>query len=66
MKPNIGSLDRTLRILAAVVIIALYFTHVVTGTMGLVLLVVAAILILTATVSFCPIYAPFKFNTIKK
>lgn len=66
MKPNIGSLDRTLRILAAVVIIVLFFTHVVTGTIGLVLLVVAAILILTATVSFCPIYAPFKFNTIKK
>ena len=65
-KPNMGSLDRIIRILAAVGIIALYFTNVVTGTVGLVLLVVAAVSILTGFISFCPLYEPFKFSTLKK
>jgi len=66
MKPNMGSLDRTLRILAAVGIIALYFTHVVTGTFGLMILAVAAVFLLTGFVSFCPLYAAFNFSTLKK
>ncbi|MBP6311614.1 MAG: DUF2892 domain-containing protein [Flavobacteriales bacterium] len=66
MKPNMGSLDRTIRILAAVGIIALYFANVITGTIGLLALAFAAIFLLTGFVSFCPLYAPFKFSTRKK
>ena len=65
MKPNMGSLDRTLRILAAVAIAALYFTNVISGTVGVVLLILAAVFLITGFVSFCPLYAPFKITTRK-
>lgn len=66
MKPNMGSLDRTIRILAAVAIGVLYFANVISGTVGIVLLIVAAIFLLTGFMSFCPLYAPFGFSTRKE
>ena len=66
MIPNMGSMDRTIRILAAVAIAALYFANVITGTLGVVLLIIAAVFLITGFVSFCPLYAPFKFSTRKK
>ncbi len=65
MKPNMGSMDRTIRIIAAVIIAALYFTNVITGAVGTVLLILAGVFLLTSFVSFCPLYAPFKFTTRK-
>ena len=66
MKQNMGSLDRIIRVLLAIVFIILYFTGVVTGTLGIILLVLAGIFILTSLVSFCPLYVPFKLSTRKK
>ena len=63
MKKNMGSADRIIRVLAAVVLIALYFGNVVTGTLGIVLLVVAGVFIATSLVSFCPMYLPLGLNT---
>jgi hypothetical protein len=56
MKPNMGSMDRTIRIIAAVIIAALYFTNVITGAVGTVLLILAGVFLLTSFVSFCPLY----------
>lgn len=66
MKPNMGSTDRILRALVAVVIAILYFTGTITGTLGIVLLVLAAVFLLTSVVSFCPLYAPLGITTCKK
>lgn len=66
MKPNMGTLDRVLRIAVAVVIAALYFTGRIPGTLGIVLLVVAAVFALTGLVSFCPLYPMLGINTRKK
>ena len=66
MKKNMGSVDKTIRILLAVLFVALYFTNVVTGTWGIVLLVLAAIFVLTSLVSFCPLYPLFGMSTCKK
>ena len=66
MTQNMGSLDRVIRVLLAIVFIILYFTGVVTGTFGIILLVLAGIFILTSLVSFCPLYVPFKLSTRKK
>lgn len=66
MKPNMGSMDRTIRIIAAVAIAALYFANVITGTLGIVLLLLAAVFLITGFVSFCPLYAPFKISTRKE
>jgi hypothetical protein len=66
MKPNMGTEDRILRVVAAIVIAILYFTHVISGTVAIVLLVLAAVFILTSLVSFCPLYAPFGLSTRRK
>ncbi len=66
MKKNMGSLDRIVRILVALVIGILYFTNIISGTWVIVLLVVAAIFLLTGFVSFCPLYLPFGISTAGK
>ena len=43
MKKNMGSTDKVVRVLLAIVFAALYFTGVVSGTLGIVLLVFAAV-----------------------
>jgi hypothetical protein len=63
MKKNMGNADRTIRIIAAIVFAALYFTGTITGTWGIVLLVLGAVFVLTSLVSFCPLYAVFGMNT---
>ena len=60
-----GSTDRIVRILAAIAFAVLYFTGTVTGTAGLVLLILGAVFLLTSFVSFCPLYAPFGISTCK-
>jgi hypothetical protein len=66
MKPNMGTTDKILRIAAAVLIAILYFTNVISGTLGIVLLVLAAVFVLTSLVSFCPLYPVIGMNTKKK
>ena len=66
MKTNMGSADRVLRILVAIVIIGLYFTDVISGTLAIIGLVLAGIFILTSFLSFCPLYFPFGISTKKK
>ena len=56
MRKNLGSIDRVLRVLLAVVFAVLFFTKVVTGTLGIILLVLGVVFLLTSVVSFCPIY----------
>ena len=63
MKKNMGSVDRIVRVVLAAVLAVLFFTKVVTGTIGIVLLALAAIFLLTSVVSFCPLYAPFGIST---
>ncbi|GAB4332584.1 MAG: hypothetical protein Kow00127_24330 [Bacteroidales bacterium] len=66
MKANMGSTDRILRLIAGIVLAILYFTNVITGTLGIVLLVVAAVFILTSLVSYCPLYPLLGMNTKEK
>ncbi len=66
MKKNMGTIDKSVRIVLAIVAVVLFFTHVVTGVLGIVLLVVAGIFVLTSLISFCPLYWPFGINTGKK
>ncbi len=63
MKKNMGSADRIVRLLITAVIAYLYFTNAVTGTLGLVLLIIATVFAITSFVSFCPLYAIFGLNT---
>lgn len=63
MSPNMGTLDRTVRILLAVGIGFLYFTGRIGGTLGIVLCIVAVVFVLTSFVGRCPAYLPFGFST---
>jgi uncharacterized membrane protein YobD (UPF0266 family) len=66
MKKNMGTVDSIIRILIAAVIITLYVTNVITGTMAIVLFALAIVFILTGFIRFCPLYLPFGINTCKK
>jgi hypothetical protein len=66
MKKNMGIADRIIRILIAAVVVILFATNVISGTLGIILLVVAGIFVLTSFVSFCPLYLPFGISTCKK
>lgn len=63
MKKNMGSVDKIIRLLIAAVVAILFFTNVITGTFGIVLLVLAAVFVITSLISFCPLYALVGLNT---
>ena len=65
MKPNMGKADRIIRSALALAVLALYFTGRISGTMAIVLGVIAVVFLLTSFVAWCPAYAPFGFSTRK-
>ncbi len=66
MKKNMGSTDRVIRTVVAIIFAALYFTNTITGTAGLVLLALAAVFLFTSFISFCPLYLPFGISSCKR
>jgi len=63
MKKNVGSTDQIVRYVLALLFVVLYFTGVVSGTLGIVLLVLAVVFAVTAYLNFCPIWLVLKVNT---
>ena len=63
MKKNMGTADRIIRLVIAAIIGILYFTNIITGTIGLVLLVLSVVFVLTSLISFCPLYTIFGLKT---
>lgn len=61
-----GSADRIIRVIIAAIMVALYFTGTITGTLGIVLITLSAVFALTSLVSFCPLYLPFGLSTLRK
>jgi len=66
MKANMGSIDKAVRVLLALAIVALYYTGQLNGIAATILLVLAGIFILTSFVGVCPLYLPFGISTRKK
>lgn len=66
MKTNMGTVDRTIRIILALVFSILYFTGTVTGTLGTVLLVLGGIFLMISVLGYCPFYTLLGINTCKK
>ncbi len=58
-----SELDKVLRVLAAAVVVVLNFMGTIGGTLATVLMSLAAILLLTTLINFCPLYALFKVST---
>ncbi|HMT73569.1 MAG TPA: DUF2892 domain-containing protein [Chitinophagaceae bacterium] len=63
MKPNMGNVDRIIRVIFAAVLAYLYFSGTVTGTLGLVLVILGGVFVLTSLISFCPLYTLVGINT---
>jgi hypothetical protein len=66
MSTNMGGADRIIRIILALVFGALYFTGNVTGTLGIVLLVIGGVFLATSAIGFCPLYKIVGLNTCPK
>ena len=58
-----GTADRIIRVIIAAIVGVLYFTGTISGTFGIILLVLAGVFVLTSLISFCPIYAPLGIKT---
>lgn len=65
MKKNVGSADKLIRLIIAVVLVMLYVTGVVSGTLGIIFLILAAVLVITSLISFCGLYPLLGINTCK-
>lgn len=63
MKKNMGPVDRIVRIILAAVFAALYFTNTVSGTLGIVMLLLGGVFLFTSVISFCPLYTLLGINT---
>jgi hypothetical protein len=66
MKTNLGTVDRAIRTIVAIVIGLLLLTEQITGTVGAILGVFALVFLLTSAIGFCPLYLPFGISTKKE
>ncbi|PKN99159.1 MAG: DUF2892 domain-containing protein [Chloroflexi bacterium HGW-Chloroflexi-4] len=66
MKTNESGLDRIIRVVTGAALLALYFTQVVSGGLGIAAVVIGAVLLITGVVGFCPLYGLLRINTNKK
>ena len=65
MKKNMGTIDKAIRILVAVVVVILFFTGVISGILSIILLVLASVFLLTSLIGFCTLYKPLGLTTDK-
>lgn len=66
MTKNVGTVDRIVRAVLALIVAVLYFTGVISGTLAIILGILAVILLVTSIIGFCPIYWPLKISTAEK
>lgn len=66
MKKNMGSADKIIRVLIAIIIGALIFTSQITGVLAIILGIFAVIFLVTSLFGFCLLYLPFNLSTLKK
>ncbi|NNF34044.1 MAG: DUF2892 domain-containing protein [Saprospiraceae bacterium] len=63
MKKNMGTIDRIIRVIIAVVIGFLFQQGIITGMLATILSIVAIVFLLTSVISFCPLYKVIGINT---
>jgi hypothetical protein len=66
MKKNVGNADKIIRLIIPAAVIVLVVFKVFTGTLALVLLIVACVLAVTSMAGFCPLYSLLGINTCPK
>ncbi len=63
MTTNIGKFDRLARLIGAAILAMLVFIGALEGTLAIVSIVVAVVLVVTALVGFCPAFRILGMNT---
>jgi hypothetical protein len=63
MTKNMGTADRTIRLLVVIAIVALYVAHRISGTLAIILGIIAGAFLVTSLVGWCPAYLPFGLST---
>lgn len=66
MIKNMGNIDRIIRLIVAIIIGYLFFKGIIAGVIGTVLMVLAAIFLITSLIGFCPLYKPLGINTCER
>ena len=66
MQKNMSTADRIIRVIVAAIVVTLYMTKIISGTLGIILIALAAVFLLTSLISFCPLYLPFGLGTLRK
>ncbi|MBK6263541.1 DUF2892 domain-containing protein [Marivirga sp. S37H4] len=66
MKANMGTADKTIRTLLAITIGVLYYLGVISGTLAIILGILALVFIVTSFISFCPLYLPFGISSRRR
>ena len=66
MKKNMGKTDKMVRLIVAAVLLVLFLTNVISGTLEIVALILAAVFVATSFINFCPLYLPFGISTRAK
>lgn len=66
MKKNMGTIDRGVRVALAALVLVLFLTHAISGTVALILGVIAVVFLLTSFVGVCPAYLPLGLSTAKR
>jgi hypothetical protein len=66
MNKNMGTIDRSIRVILAIVVIILYLVGTITGVAAIILGIIAAIFIITSIAGYCPLYVPLKVSTRKQ
>ncbi len=63
MQKNVGSIDRAIRALVGIGLLAVFFLGIVQGTLGIVALVAGVVMLGTAVIGWCPPYSLLGINT---
>ncbi len=66
MQTNMGTIDRSVRILVAAGIVGLYFAGFIHGLLTIILGLFAVIFLVTSSIGWCPLYQAFGFTTVSK
>ena len=61
-----SNVDKLIRIMVALTIGLLYYVGIISGTVAIILGILAVVFIITSLIGFCPLYWPFNISTRKK
>jgi len=66
MEKNMSSADRIIRVIIAAIIVILYMTKIISGSLGIILIALSAVFLLTSFISFCPLYRIVGLGTLRR